>query len=352
MNRRTQAAAAVLLVGFLTAAAHARTPGLSRDVVFDHPSALTQNRTIATRMLTPLLAEAANRRLDAVAGASELFAIDLAQERFELHVPPGEAPAAGFGLLVFVPPWETQGLPRDWIAVLERAGMIAVVAGRSGNAQNVLGRRVPLALAAYDNLRRTHRIDPARVFVGGFSGGARVALRLALAFPDIFRGALLNAGSDPLGSPGVPLPEAALFARFERDTRLVFTSGTRDTAVADMDRRSAASARELCVSNLVELPIRGGGHEPADARTFARALRELDAPRSERRGAETCRSARAAEIAHHLDAIGAQIDAGRLDAAARALGELDTHFGGLAAPRSLELAARLRDRGVEPPGLR
>ena len=108
-----------------------------------------------------------------------------------------------------------------------------------------------------------------------------------------------------------------------------------------------ASARELCVSNVVDLPIRGGGHEPADARTFARALRELDAPRAERRGVDACRAARAAEIGRRLAAIDAQIDAGRLDAAARALGELDARFGALAAPHSLDLAARLRERGVE-----
>ena len=53
-------------------------------------------------------------------------------------------------------------------------------------------------LAAYNVMKR-YAVDPQRVFVSGFSGGARVAMRLALAYPDLFRGALMDAGSDPIG---------------------------------------------------------------------------------------------------------------------------------------------------------
>lgn len=328
--------------------ARAEAPGLRDDVAFRHPSPLTRNDTLAQRMLTPLLAEAMGRRLRAAGGSPEALAVDVARERFELYVPPGDAPAAGYGLLVFVPPWETAGVPRAWIPVLARAGMIAVSADRSGNGQNVLARRVPLALAAWENVNRDYRLDPARVYVAGFSGGGRVALRIALAFPDVFRGAVLNAGSDPLGSPEVALPDPALFERFARDTRLVYATGTRDTDVASIERRSESSARELCVANLANLPIQGGVHAPADARTFARALRELDEPRAVRSDADACRTARTAEIERRVAAIEASIDAGRLDVAAHGLVELDARYGGLAAPRSLRLAQRLRDRGVEP----
>ena len=62
---------------------------------------------------------------------------------------------------------------------------------------------MPLALLAYENIRRSHTLDANRVYVGGMSGGSRVALRVALAYPDVFRGALLNAGSDPIGDGAV-----------------------------------------------------------------------------------------------------------------------------------------------------
>jgi hypothetical protein len=50
--------------------------------------------------------------------------IDLAQERFAVYVP-AHSPAEGYGLLVFVPPWENAMLPRGWAAILDRHGVIA-----------------------------------------------------------------------------------------------------------------------------------------------------------------------------------------------------------------------------------
>jgi poly(3-hydroxybutyrate) depolymerase len=321
---------------------------LQRDLVFDQATPLVRNEALLERMFSPLLAGVLRGQLAQRHGSSDTSALDLAQERFELYVPEGAVPPQGYGLLVFVPPWESQGLPREWLPVLDRYHLMAVTAERSGNSQNVLSRRVPLALSGYENVRRRYPLDPQRVYVGGFSGGARVAMRMALAFPDVFHGAVLNAGSDPFGTPEVPLPDAALFDRFERGTRLVYVTGTRDESVAATDRRSHASANVLCVSNLVDLPIRGGGHEPADARSFEQALHALDAPRVEMRDAEACRAKRSAEIARANAAARSAFDAGDMKEAARRLAELDTRYGGLALPASAELASLLRERGVEP----
>ena len=60
-------------------------------------------------------------------------------------------------------------------------------------------------LAAYNLMERFHA-DPDRVFVGGFSGGSRIAMRLALGYPDLFHGVLLNAGGDPLGNAEAGAP--------------------------------------------------------------------------------------------------------------------------------------------------
>jgi pimeloyl-ACP methyl ester carboxylesterase len=346
-NRLALRVAAVVLALAAAIAAGAGS-NLQHDVVFDQPSPLASNGTMLERLFSPLLAAALRAELTKARGSTTTSALDLIQERFELYVPEGQPPAVGYGLLVFVPPWESQGLPREWLAVLDRQRMIAVTAERSGNSQNVLSRRIPLAISGYENVRRRYRLDPQRVYVGGFSGGARVALRMALAFPDVFHGALLNAGSDTFGTPEVPLPDAALFAQFERGTRLVYATGTRDESVAATDRRSHASARVFCVSNLVDMPIRGGGHEPADARTFERALRELDGPRVEMRDVEACRARRSEEVARANGEALSAFDAGDLKEAARKLAELDARYGGLALPASAELAGRLRERGIEP----
>lgn len=334
------------LVGLSVAGAGAAA--VQRDVVFDQATPLARNEALLERMFSPLLADVLRGQLMKRHGSADTSALDLLQERFELYVPEGEAPPQGYGLLVFIPPWESQGLPREWLPVLDRYRLIAVTAERSGNSQNVLSRRVPLALSGYENVRSRYALDPRRVYVGGFSGGARVAMRTALAFPDIFHGAVLNAGSDPFGTPEVPLPAAALFDQFERGMRLVYVTGTRDESAAATDRRSHASANALCVSNLVDLASRGGGHEPADARSFEHALHALDAPRVEMRDAEACRAKRGAEIAHANADARSAFDAGDMKEAARRLAELDTRYGGLALPASAELAKLLREHGVEP----
>ena len=122
--------------------------------------------------------------------------IDLAAERFTVYVP-STAPAHGYALVVFVPPWQQAGLPQG----LGRGTgpttvTIFVTAARSGNTENTMARREPLALLAAQNIMADYPVDPERVYIAGFSGGSRIALRLAIGYPDLFRGAILNAGSD------------------------------------------------------------------------------------------------------------------------------------------------------------
>ena len=42
-----------------------------------------------------------------------------------------------------------------------------------------MGRREPLALLAALNILADYPIDPEQVYIGGFSGGSRIARRLA-----------------------------------------------------------------------------------------------------------------------------------------------------------------------------
>ena len=56
----------------------------------------------------------------------------------------------------------------------------------------------PLALLAAHNIMQPYSVNREHVFIGGVSGGSRIALRVALSYRDLFRGALLNAGSDAM----------------------------------------------------------------------------------------------------------------------------------------------------------
>lgn len=322
-------------------AADARAAGAHEAAVFDAYSPLAGSAEQQRRLLTPLLAKALQDHVAASGQALSEQSIDLSRERFAYYVPTGAAPASGYRMLVFVPPWQQAALPRQWFGVLDRHATILVTAAASGNEENVIGRRIPLALAGYENIARRFRIDPSQTWIGGLSGGSRVALRIALGYPDLFRGALLNAGSDRFGTLELPFPPAPLLQRFEEGMRLVYTTGTKDETNAATDRASRDSARRYCITDLLELPMRNAGHVLLDAGTLDRALSALEAERSPPSNLEACRAQRAQTVNEEIARVDAILSRGDNPAALAELGSLDAHFGALALPQSLELAQRI-----------
>jgi len=326
------------------------SPGTPHEVVFAQYSPLFSNAEIVRRLLSPLAREALLDKLGRDRTALSSYPIDLAKERFLIYVPSSAPPSPhGFGLIVFVSPWDRPDLPLPWTSQLDRYGLIFVSPARAGNAAAVLNRRAPLALAAEENIVRDYPIDRTRVYVGGFSGGSRVALRIALGYPDVFRGALLNAGADPLGG-GDPLPPRDLFALFQSSTRLVYVSGTLDTVNLEMDASSSQSMRQWCVANVENHDTLGADHEEMQDQALGWALERLMQPvplDSARMSA--CRAHVEAGLQEKLSHAQALISKGSRRSARGLLLDIDRHFGGLAAPRILELAKRC-DCGLAPPG--
>ncbi|MEP6484483.1 MAG: PHB depolymerase family esterase, partial [Rudaea sp.] len=269
-------------------------------------------------------------------------AIDLSNERFVVYVP-SPAPDSRYGLLVFVPPWNDARIPAQWLAVLDKHALIFVTAAKSGNDANVLDRREPLALLAAQNITDRYAIDPARVFVSGFSGGSRVALRLALAYPDVFRGALLEAGSDPIGTAQIPLPRADLFSRFQENSRIVYLTGRDDREHLDQDAASIRSLRTWCAAGSETQTVPFTAHDVVDATAFDKALTALTSPPS-RVGVDqlgACRKKIDDQIASKSLEIETALSNGRLADARAALIDLDTKFGGLASRPLLELQQKI-----------
>ncbi|MBS0432708.1 MAG: alpha/beta hydrolase [Proteobacteria bacterium] len=293
------------------------------------------------RLLSPLTAWRMQRQLQQAHETLSDQAIELSRERFALYVPP-RAPSQGYALLVFVPPWEDAQVPQQWVPPLDRNGVIFVSAARSGNDADVLDRREPLALLAAYNVMQRYHVDPERIYVGGFSGGSRVALRLALAYPDLFRGALLEAGSDPIGSAGIPLPPAGLMRLFQQDTRLVFLTGSEDTFHTAQDSRSRDSLNAWCVFDSVTESMWRAGHDVATGTDFGRALKALQrSARPETGRLDACRQRNQQAMDAQLQQAQALIEAHEIDAARKLLEQIDAKYGGLAAPRSVELMERI-----------
>jgi dienelactone hydrolase len=319
--------------------------GLLNDVVFDHYSPLTSNTELVRRLLSPLAAAQIAANLEGSKQRLVEQSIDLSTEKFVVYVP-ARAPPSGYRLLVFLPPWQDARVPSGWEGVLDDYGTIFVSAARSGNEENVLARREPLALLAAVNLMQRYTVDAAHVYIGGFSGGARIALRLALAYPDLFHGALLDAGSDPLGDPaagGPPLPPRELLERFQESTRIVYVTGERDTAHLAMDTSSLKSLRGWCIFNVESQTIAGAGHAIATPAALAAALHALLGPLGAGPARlSACRAGIDRDLAAQLGRVESLTAAGKRDEARKLLTGIDLRFGGLAAPRSLELLSKLQ----------
>jgi predicted esterase len=321
----------------IAASPAAPQPGQTAQVTFTDYPALARNSEIVRRTLSPLSQEIIRRRLAASRTAMAEHSVDLTKARFVVYLP-SRRPAAGYGLIVFVPPSDDAKLPSGWAAVLDRSGFIYVSATASGNDQAVLTTRIPLALIAAGELLQRYEIDPARIYVGGFSGGSRTALRIALAYPDVFHGVLLNAGSDPIGEPPDILPPADLFSRFQA-SRVVFVTGALDLSARASDANSAQSMSSHCVFNVRTIVVPATGHAVAASAVFSDALDSLqrDSPREQGR-LEACRAAFTARLGGAVSEARALVAAGRGVAARTRILALDRSFGGLAAEQIIDLA--------------
>jgi tetratricopeptide (TPR) repeat protein len=159
-------------------------------------------------------------------------------ESFEVYVPSSYDPDVVHALFVWVSPTPFGGTerPETW-KMLDERGVLWIGANRSGNDRSRWDR-TGLALDAAEAMLRLYRIDLSRVWVGGYSGGGRVASGLALLYPQVFRGGLFVMGCDfyrdlPVSHvPGASWPASfrapAGLRVLRREHRFVILTGSRD----------------------------------------------------------------------------------------------------------------------------
>lgn len=330
----------IALLAAALAPASARTAppptGLLREVAFDTLPATARNGELLQRLTSPLQAARTIRAMADAKRTLAAFPLDPRLQHFTLYVPAAPPPTAGYALLVFVPPWKAARVPTEWIPALDRTHTIFVTAANAGNDANVIERREPLALIAAAGAMQRYHVDPARVFIGGFSGGSRIALRLALGYPDVFRGALLDAGSDPIGTATVPLPSADLLHRFQQSTRIVFLTGDADFIHQAQQARASESLVHWCAFNVRSITLLHTQHVLADGAAFGQALQWLLQPTTpDAKRLTACRARVDAALHQKLAALHALLDAGKPDRARQRLDKIDSRYGGLAAPASV-----------------
>lgn len=344
---RALAACVVLLL-----ARPAIASGEPEVVRLDALSPLAGRDEIAHRLLSPL----ARMEYDRIVAEQHLQVIDqtitTGEEQYDLFVPELPPGADTYGLVVFISPGPDFVVPTDWRGSLARERLILISARRSGNAQNMLGRRVPLALHGHGYATRHYRIDPECVYVAGFSGGGRTAQLVAFAYADVFRGVLMFAGSDPFGEGAVAPPPRELMRLVQARLRIVQSTGEADAVNISIDARARRSLEALCIPNVSHVVQPRQGHGLPRAVGFNKALAALLQP-----GVPAADEARCnARLQARIDAELAETDrlarAGRRAQARKRLLDIDAHYGWLAAPGSIErmgrLSAQAGDAGARP----
>jgi poly(3-hydroxybutyrate) depolymerase len=206
---------------------------------------------------------------------AELFAADEAatlsrtlradrRVTFHMRIPPGAAP---HGVLVFVHPVANVELGAGWAEVLDRHDLAWIAAEGFGNDKPG-AQRALVALLALKHLARRTQLDFDRRYIGGMSGGGKIASQVLARFPAFFNGALCIVGADYVKPEARLAPEVA-------KKRVVFMTGDRDFNHFDVSTVYSRFLKAgVASSHLIDLE--GFGHQYPDAQQLDAALALLD----------------------------------------------------------------------------
>lgn len=211
-------------------------------------------------------------------------AFDIAKERFQLLIPKNYRAEEAWGLFIWISASPSPGIPADWAAALAARKLLFVGALQSGNQRDLFDR-VRLAVDANVGLRRHYRVDARRVYVSGFSGGARVASMLGVAFADLFTGAIPFMGVNfytelPMGDGkhfGISyLPDDDVLEIAKKKCRYVLVTGEKDFNRANTRAAHEHGFRKEGFTAVHYLEVPGLSHALPEAKWLEQGLDFLD----------------------------------------------------------------------------
>lgn len=164
--------------------------------------------------------------------------------------------------------------------VLEKYRLIGIGSDNAGNPITTPMRQWKV-LDGIEAIRRKYPTDPARIYVGGTSGGGRMASQMVLMFPELFTGGYYMIGANwyldtPVQAGFVRSVSPTLVNNVKQRARHVLMTGTKDMNL-EGTKAVAGEFTKVGFPHLLQV-LPEHGHQAPPAEVFDEGIKFLDAP--------------------------------------------------------------------------
>lgn len=189
-------------------------------------------------------------------------------QRYELFLPPRYNAQRAWPVVVFISPGNQPSGFSSFHKACTSLGIIFASPYDAGN--NCPGpRRVRIVLDVLDDVRRRFNTDVDRTYLGGFSGGGRIACQVAFALPEYFGGVI------PVCAAGDLREESWLRRRCIDRLSVALLTGERDFNRGEVERFRGPILKDVGVRTRIWVQAGMGHSVPGDA-TVMQAIKWLN----------------------------------------------------------------------------
>jgi hypothetical protein len=206
-----------------------------------------------------------------------------APTKLVVWVSPNYKPDGTWGLLVLPSNADDPGVSAGYQKIGEKHRLI-MVAPQNGGNYHYREWRVAHAVIARQEMFKRYKVNAARVYLSGPSGGGRISSATAFLFPDMFNGALCNCGVDTIQINGALPPKADpvsalpdLIRTAQENTRFYLYTGSKD--INHDDTLQAYNwMKKYGFKHVTFYSQDGASHAEMSDANFETGLAALDAP--------------------------------------------------------------------------
>jgi pimeloyl-ACP methyl ester carboxylesterase len=199
---------------------------------------------------------------------------DSTKQQYDLFVPPDYNPQQSYPVVLFISPSTSPAGWQGWEPVCKEQGVIFASPYDAGNNTMPGQKRFRIVLDVLDDIRRNYNTDPDRTYICGFSGGGRVAARIAFGLPEYFGGVVC------VGASGDFRNEEWLVHRLQDRLSVAMVAGDVDFNRGECELFKGPWNTELGIRSRVWL-VPDMGHSIPGSKFFAEVFNwlEEDLPR-------------------------------------------------------------------------